>query len=127
MIGFSRQSFDAVAIFFGSRLTVAEPSESVREATLPNPKIRNKTPRANRAAWGGNATSSTMMCRKLVCYYNQQADTGTARIDQVVVTIDVINIYIVVIVPLGRPRFGILEIITAVIKAAIATLHVEMM
>ena len=52
-----------------------------------------------------------------------------ARIDQVIVTVDVIDIHIiVVVVPVGRPRFGVLEIIAAVIKAAIvAALHVEMM
>src|ERR1700686_3289066 len=52
-----------------------------------------------------------------------------ARIDQVIVTVDVIDVdIIVVIIPIRRPRFGVLEIIAAVIKAAIiAAAHVEMM
>jgi hypothetical protein len=52
-----------------------------------------------------------------------------AWIDQVIFAIDVIYIHvIVVIIPVGRPRFGVLEIIAAVIKAAIlAAPHVEMM
>src|ERR1700686_3526356 len=51
------------------------------------------------------------------------------RIDQVIVTVDVIDIHIVaVIVPVGRPRIGVLEIIAAVIKAAIvAAPHMEAM
>jgi hypothetical protein len=45
-----------------------------------------------------------------------------ARIDQVIVTVDVVDIdIIVVVIPVGRPRFGVLEIIAAVIKAAIIT------
>ena len=52
-----------------------------------------------------------------------------ARIDQVIVTVDVIDIdIIVVVIPVGRPRFGVLEIIATIIKAAIvAALHVELM
>jgi hypothetical protein len=52
-----------------------------------------------------------------------------AWIGQVIFAVDIIYIYvIVVIIPVGRPRFGVLEIIAAVIKAAIlAAPHVEMM
>jgi len=52
-----------------------------------------------------------------------------ARIDQVILPVDVIDIdIIVVIIPVGRPRLGVLEIIPAVIKAAIiAAVHAEMM
>jgi hypothetical protein len=52
-----------------------------------------------------------------------------ARIDQVIVTVDVIDVdIIVVVIPAGRPRVGVLKIIAAVIKAAIiAAPHVEMM
>ena len=57
---------------------------------------------------------------ELVCNYNQQADARMARIDQVIVTVDVIDVYIIVVIPIGRPRFGVLEIIAAVIKAAIS-------
>ena len=51
------------------------------------------------------------------------------RIDQVIVTVDVVDIHIVaVIIPIGRPGFGVLEIIAAVIKAAVlAAPHVEAM
>src|ERR1700686_3135349 len=50
-----------------------------------------------------------------------------ARIDQVIVTVDVVDIHIIVVVPIRRPRFGILEIIAAIIKAAVAALYMEMM
>ena len=52
-----------------------------------------------------------------------------ARIDQVIFAIDVIDVdVIVVVIPVGRPGFGVLEIIAAVIKAAIvAAVHAEMM
>jgi hypothetical protein len=52
-----------------------------------------------------------------------------AWIDQVIFAVDIIYIHvIVVIIPVGRPRFGVLEIIAAVIKAAIlAAPHVETM
>jgi hypothetical protein len=52
-----------------------------------------------------------------------------ARIDQIIITVDVIDVdIIVVIIPVGRPRIGVLEIIAAVIKAAIiAAVHAEMM
>jgi hypothetical protein len=52
-----------------------------------------------------------------------------ARINQVLVTVDVVDIdVIVVVIPVGRPRVGVLEIIPAVIKAAIvAAPHVELM
>jgi hypothetical protein len=51
------------------------------------------------------------------------------RTYQVILTVDVIDIdVIVVIIPVGRPGLGVLEIIAAVIKAAIlAAPHVEMM
>jgi hypothetical protein len=65
----------------------------------------------------------------LVNDYNEQADPRMARIDQVIVTVDVVDIdVIVVVIPVGWPRFGVLEIIAAVIKPAIiAAAHVEMM
>src|ERR1700719_271972 len=50
-----------------------------------------------------------------------------ARVDQIIVTVDVVDIYVIVVVPIRRPRFGIFEIITAIIKAAVAALHMEMM
>ena len=50
-----------------------------------------------------------------------------AGIDQVIVTVEVVDVYIIVIVPIGRPLFGVLEIIAAIIKASVAALHMEMM
>src|ERR1700733_14179076 len=74
-------------------------------------------------------TSETRWSYQLVCDYNQQADTRVARIDQVIVTVDVVDIHIVaVIIPVGRPGIGVLEIIAAVIKAAIVAVpHMEAM
>jgi hypothetical protein len=65
----------------------------------------------------------------LVHDYNQQADARMPQIDQVIFPIDVVDIdVIVVIIPIRRPRFGVLEIIAAVIKAAtIAAAHLKMM
>jgi hypothetical protein len=49
-----------------------------------------------------------------------------AWIDQVIFPVDVIDIYVIVIVPIGRPRFRVLKIIAAIIEATIiAALHVE--
>src|ERR1700730_16395808 len=52
-----------------------------------------------------------------------------AWIDQVIFPVDVVDVdVIVVVIPVGRPRVGILEIIAAVIKTAIlAAPHTEMM
>jgi hypothetical protein len=74
-------------------------------------------------------TSETWCGLQSVCDYNQQTHAGMVRIDQVIVTVDVVDIHIVaVIIPIGRPRIGVLEIIAAVIKAAvIAAPHVEAM
>jgi hypothetical protein len=52
-----------------------------------------------------------------------------ARIDQVIVPVDVIDIDVIaIVIPVGRPGFGVLEIIAAVIKAAIvAAVHSKIM
>jgi hypothetical protein len=76
---------------------------------------------------GWRCNIRTMRCYELVDDYHQQANARMARIDQVIVTIDVVDIHIIVVVPIRRPRFGVLEIIAAIIKAAVAALHMEMM
>jgi hypothetical protein len=63
----------------------------------------------------------------LIHDYNQQADARMARIDQVILPVDVIDVYVIVVVPAGRPRFRVLKIVAAIIEAAIAALHVEVM
>ena len=50
-----------------------------------------------------------------------------ARIDQVIFAVDLVDVHVVVVVPVTRPRFGVSEIVAAVVEAAIvAALYVKM-
>jgi len=89
--------------------------------------FQNKTPTGGMAR-GGDLRSADANY-ELVREYHQQADARMARIDQVILAIDVVDVdVIVVVIPVRWPRLGVLEIMAAVIKAAIfAAARVEMM